>query len=166
MKLVQIPYDTRRIYCHSCAKDEGRIVEWCCQKLRDVEDELVEHRNRWASSRKMLVAVLSNTTRAFPVRSFHKTQTVGDVIRLGCRVCPEYFAFDVRKQREEWGEHVKLEHRSQGQGQYYPGHVRGASGSRERSKSKRSSYPRSWNRGGSSRWVCCLLWFDRSFEVL
>ena len=53
MRLVQVPYDSRRVYCHACLKDENRSFEWCCQQLRDIEDDLVEHRN-----------------------AFHKTQTV------------------------------------------------------------------------------------------
>ncbi len=43
---VQIPYDTRRVYCHACSKDNDKVVEWCCQKLKDIEDDLVEHRNK------------------------------------------------------------------------------------------------------------------------
>ena len=85
-------------------------------------------------------------------------------MRLGCRVCDEYFAFDVRKQREEWNEHVKFAHRGVGAGGGgRPAGDGGAGGPRAHSAGSagrrsvgggRSSYPRRWKRDGdSSRWV-------------
>ncbi len=44
---VIIPMDIRRVYCHTCYQNEEKeSYEWCCQKLRDLEQVLVEHRDK------------------------------------------------------------------------------------------------------------------------
>ena len=44
-----LPMDIRRLYCTICAEKEGGDSEaqWCCQKLRDLEEPITEHRDKY-----------------------------------------------------------------------------------------------------------------------
>ncbi len=41
-----LPLDIRRVFCRLCEGSSGVGGEWCCQRLRDLDDSLVEHKDR------------------------------------------------------------------------------------------------------------------------